>query len=359
MYDFFISYKHLDALGNLTRDFEIAKILYNHLTSLGYKVFFSSEALKEFGTSRYKAKIDAALDESKAMIVILTKVEYAESHWIKYEWDSFFNDFLSSKRENANLFTLVENIKIGELPRTLRNVQNFDYTLGVEPVLNYMKNVIPLLPETKIKILAGNEIQYEDIVGAVALDHTIYGGWEHVLPEECWRWHKLNPDIYILVKDTATNKIVGYLNVAPVTEECYKKIKSGEFLTTNITSDMILSYDMPFTYYVYFFSIAVHPDYRGSNIFYLMYNALIDRFIRLGKQEAIVKSMIADAITDSGEKFCKLFGMEKITESTHASTLYEILMIPPKFKILTKKTKELYDFYASYYKENLFMFDKD
>ncbi len=69
--------------------------------------------------------------------------------------------------------------------------------------------------------------------------------------------------------------------------------------------------------------------------------------------------MIADAVTKNGEKFCRLFGMEKIKGSDHDSTLYEIAMIPPQFRILSKKTKILYDYYQNKYEESPWLFEKN
>ena len=104
-YDVFISYKHSDEQGSLTPDYAIAKELYENLNNLGYQVFFSSNTLEQIGSSRYKSDIDAALDTSKVMIVVLSKSEYASSQWVQYEWDSFYNDYLSGVRKEANLFT--------------------------------------------------------------------------------------------------------------------------------------------------------------------------------------------------------------------------------------------------------------
>ena len=55
------------------------------------------------GSSRYKADIDKALDTAKLMIVVLTKVEYAFSQWVQYEWDSFYNDYLSGVRKEVTI----------------------------------------------------------------------------------------------------------------------------------------------------------------------------------------------------------------------------------------------------------------
>ena len=52
--EIFISYKCSADHGNKTSDYAIAKELYDSLTDLGYKVFFSSDTLEKLGSSRYK-----------------------------------------------------------------------------------------------------------------------------------------------------------------------------------------------------------------------------------------------------------------------------------------------------------------
>ncbi len=141
-YDVFISYKNLDEQGNQTPDFTIAQELYYALSDSGYKVFFSAVSLGEIGSSRFKADIDDALDTSKIMIVVLTNADYALSKWVKYEWDGFYSDYLDGIRKEPNLFTLTMNLNVHDLPRTLRNVQNFDYREGFLKVSEYIKNIL-------------------------------------------------------------------------------------------------------------------------------------------------------------------------------------------------------------------------
>ncbi len=365
--DVFLSYKHTDDNGNLTDDFYIAEKIYNHLISLGYSVFFSSSSLEKIGSSRYKADIDEALDTAKAMIVILTKVEYAYSHWVQYEWDSFYNDFLSGIRKNANLFTFTKDINIHSLPRTLRNVQNFDYVNGIADACQYILNVLPLktnlklnddslIKHKRIEIITSKQVKLDDIKQAVHLDSLIYDDVYHVDATLCEEWFDVNPDIYVMAKDIASNKIIAYVNISPITEECYEKLKNGDFIDTEITADMILNYDMPGAYSLYFSSIVIHPNYHNTEVFMEIFNAIIDKFIILGEHEVYIHRMIADAVTKNGDKFCKLFGMQKIKGSNHNSSLYEICMIPPKFKILSKKTKKLYDYYQTKYDECPWLF---
>lgn len=367
-YEVFISYKCSDEQGNKTPDFAIAQELYIALTNMGYNTFFSSNTLEQIGSSRYKSDIDAALDTAKVMIVVLSKVEYALSHWVQYEWDSFYNDYLSGVRKEANLFTLTTDINVHELPRTLRNVQNFDYREGITHVCEYVKNAIPkqvepavsldktVSAEKRISIITGKQVTLEDITQAVYLDTLVYDDIYHVDTTQCEEWFAVNPDIYVMAKDVTTNRIIAYVNISPVTDECYDRIKKGDFIDTGITSDMILSYDMPFPYSLYFSSIVIHPDYQNTEVFMEIFNAIVDKFITLGEHEVFIRRMIADAVTKNGEKFCRLFGMTKLKGSNHDSSLYEITMIPPKFRVLSKKSKLLYDYYQRKYNEAPYLF---
>lgn len=225
-YDVFISFKCSDEQGNKTLDFKMAQELYNVLTDMGYNTFFSSNTLETIGSSRYKSDIDDALDTAKVMIVVLSKVEYALSHWVQYEWDSFYNDYLSGVRKDANLFTLTNNINIQDLPRTLRNVQNFDFKEGVLHVCEYVKNAIPnnvvlqdsqnknFINEKHFNIITGKQVTSDDIKQAVFLDTLVYEDIYHVDTTVCEEWFGVNPDIYVMAKDIKTNRIVAYVNIS-------------------------------------------------------------------------------------------------------------------------------------------------
>ena len=368
-YDIFISFKYSNENGEKTPDYQIANELYTVLSDKGYSVFFSSCTLEKLGSSRYKNDIDEALDSAKVMIVVLSCPEYAVSHWVQYEWDSFYNDYLSGVRSEANLFTLTLNVNINDLPRTLRNVQNFDFSKDIQHLYEYLYNIIPIKQskanisqelETKIQsvsIITGRQITTKDIKEAVELDSLVYDDIYHVDSNQCEEWFKVNPDIYVMAKDTITDRVIAYVNISPITEDCYEKIRRGDFIDVGITADMILSYDMPFPYSVYFSSIVIHPDYQNSEVFMQLFNAIVEKFISFGEHGVFIRRMIADAVTSNGEKFCKLFGMNKVKSSNHKSMLYEATMIPPKFRIISKPTKQLFDYYQLKYNEAPYLFD--
>ena len=124
-YDVFVSFKNLDSDGKPTRDSQIAKEVYRHLTSLGMAVFFSNISLETLGIAQYKKAIDDALDAAHTLVAVGTSGENLNSQWVRYEWDSFFNDILSGFKPKARVFAYIEDAEPKDLPRALRQTQTF------------------------------------------------------------------------------------------------------------------------------------------------------------------------------------------------------------------------------------------
>lgn len=214
-----------------------------------------------------------------------------------------------------------------------------------------------VISECRYEVLAGIEVNRSDIEEAVELDNLSYPECYRGNVADCVKWARANPDIYVMLRDRSTDRIIAYINVMPVTEECYEMIRGGRFIDISISSDMILSYDMPLPYCLYFSSVVIHPAYRNTGVFKYLFNAILARFLELGKNEIFIKKMLADAVSVEGEKFCKLFGMKKLAQSQHGSSLYEVSMIPPKFRITSQMTKQLHDYYQAKYEEAPYLFD--
>ncbi len=200
-------------------------------------------------------------------------------------------------------------------------------------------------------IIEGEAVEWQDIAEALELDKLVYDEEYYVSLEQCMEWYERNNKIYTMIRDNHSGKIIAYVNISPVTEEYYEKIKSGTFIDTYLPADAIVSYDLPDIYDVYFSSIVVHPDYQNSIIFQKLFMAITEKFNKLGKEEILVKRMVADAVSDKGVKFCKLFGMKQVVNSSHESKIYEVTMLPPEFRISSTPTKELFDYYNLKYKE--------
>jgi len=188
--------------------------------------------------------------------------------------------------------------------------------------------------ETQLKLLSGMEVTEKDLREALLLDRMVYdeidGGQFNI--EKCLAWHKINPDIYFVLRDVELDTLAGYMNVAPVTESCYNKIATGNIWDTSIEEDSVLPYNRPGLYHLNFTSIVVNPLYRSLSVVLQLRNAVISKMVDLSKKGIYFKAMIADAVTKEGEKLCRIFGMNLVAESNHNSKIYAVSFIPPKFR---------------------------
>ncbi|ABB33219.1 hypothetical protein GeomeDRAFT_2936 [Geobacter metallireducens RCH3] len=154
-YQVFISFKNSDEQGLPTRDSQLADLLYREFTSRGLDVFYSNLSLPRLGESEYKKCIDDALDSSTVLIAVGTSRENLESKWVRYEWDSFYNDVLSGVKPQGRLFVYYEKMSTKELPRTLRQNQAFPHGLDhLNELSEYIMRALPASPVPKFQDLA-------------------------------------------------------------------------------------------------------------------------------------------------------------------------------------------------------------
>lgn len=129
-YDVFLSFK--------SEDHKIASEVYKYLTGCGLSVFFSKNTLPVVGDAEYAEIIDKALEESKHLVIVASKVEYLRCGWVHYEWRTFMNE-LNSGYKTGNVITiLTPDISLSQLPVGLRHRQSFTTKTYVGNVLNYL-----------------------------------------------------------------------------------------------------------------------------------------------------------------------------------------------------------------------------
>ena len=72
---------------------------------------------------------------------------------------------------------------------------------------------------------------------------------------------------------------------------------------------------------------------------FALLNAMVEDFIALARRGIFVDRMVADVVSRDGRKFCRLLGLDRVCESNHHSTIYEISGLPPKFRVTTPSTR--------------------
>ena len=199
--------------------------------------------------------------------------------------------------------------------------------------------------EDKYEVLRGADMTLEEVKDVVALDDRNFDACYHSTPEQNWALFKTNRESGFVVRDRGTGKLVGYTMLLPVTDSTYLRIRKGAFMDTELTPEMVVKYDAPGIYHLYFTGVVVHPDHRSVRMVMAMFNAMIDDFIALAKRGILIDRMIADVVTRDGRKFCRFFGLDKVCESNHHSTIYEVLALPPRFRMTTPSTRRLEEVY--------------
>lgn len=124
-YDAFICYKETDdSTGRKTPDSGKAEELYEALTEKEYRVFYAPRTFQSVLVEEYEPYIYAALYSAKTMYIVTSSHEYAESKWVKNEWQRFI-EFKKSDSEKV-LRVLLFGMSPEDLPAELTNYQAYD-----------------------------------------------------------------------------------------------------------------------------------------------------------------------------------------------------------------------------------------
>ena len=125
-YDIFLSYKDTED-GKRTDDSYDAHELYNTLTGLGYRVFFSRVTLAGKTGENYEPYIFSALNSAPVMLVFASKPEYVTSTWVKNEWSRYLSRIRNGHKQEGSLAVIFRNFSPSALPRALSGLQNLKY----------------------------------------------------------------------------------------------------------------------------------------------------------------------------------------------------------------------------------------
>ena len=145
-FDVFICYKEADADGRRTEDSVLAGKIYAELTSLGYRVFYSRETLREYPGEKFEPHIFAALYSAKLMLLVATSSEYVESTWVRNEWKRYL-DQIDREGQLGQGKVLLPVLKMlpKDLPQALRQLQAIEMGRNdaMSRLMRYVRARIP------------------------------------------------------------------------------------------------------------------------------------------------------------------------------------------------------------------------
>ncbi|MBO8423574.1 MAG: GNAT family N-acetyltransferase [Firmicutes bacterium] len=174
-----------------------------------------------------------------------------------------------------------------------------------------------------MKLIEGKEVTTEHVLGALELDKTVYSREYWLSESVCKAFAVRNPDIYTMLLDEETGRIAAYLNVSPVSRGFYDSLASGHYVDTVIKAEDIETPQTNGENLLYFSSIVVHPNYRRRGLAKQLLRRYGEKLADYGAKGVFFDSVIADAVSPSGEKLCRALGLKNIRSSEHGSSLFE------------------------------------
>lgn len=113
------------------------------------------------------------MDSASILIAVGTSTDNLNSSWVRYEWDSFFNDIISGIKPDGQVYSLISGFNTADLPRALRQTQAFDYERGgLESLSTFVMNALGM-GATEERKAAEMAVMLLDIVQSAKLyeDH--------------------------------------------------------------------------------------------------------------------------------------------------------------------------------------------
>lgn len=133
-YDLFLCYSSLDKK-------EVKKI-WKRLTNVGFKVFFSDEALKDTAGNSFINSIQSALLKSKNFLLYSTP-QSMQSEWVQAEYETFFNECYLKNKKNRKLIILkgsfFDIVHVPVLFRRLQFADNLDIVVSILKPISEIK----------------------------------------------------------------------------------------------------------------------------------------------------------------------------------------------------------------------------
>lgn len=354
----FISCKIKDSSNNYTRDWYLAKELYEFLISNCIKVFMSDFSINK---SDFKRVIYDALDRSVVLIVVATTKENISSRWVEEEWDCFIGE-INDGRKKGEVFTYVERLSIGDLPLPLRKRLSFSPNEeSKQELLNKVHIAIQgsnehitrninedgnSIIESKltaknenelrmkaIKLREVNEIGFsttEIVKTLIEIDYQTLENIDEHHEGDLQQWTEVNdvfPEGTCLLLDTKyNNRIVGYWHFVPIDEDALMVAKRGELFDGDISVDSMAIMGFPGDYNIYVVGVAILPKYRSVLSLRLLFDRFCSTFKDLAGQDIFIKEMVACAFTPEGNALCRSAGMKLLRPQIDHGNIYQLEM---------------------------------
>lgn len=351
-YDIFLSYKatEIDDASKKTDDYYEAHEIYNELTKLGYKVFFSKEALSNKTGEHYEPYIFNALNNSHLMIVYASKPEYVNSTWVRNEWSRYYKKIKNKEKLDNSLVLIYKGFNPEkELTKPLSDTQNLDRNdlHFIDKLTSYVTRVILESNKTTPKIdrLVIKQIDIKTNKKIQAISKRAYG--KNNPTQNQFQFNSIKTrDIGIYSSPKLTNTAESQLQLADIylkksvfadALKCYDNILVnnptnnrallGKLLAQNKCESIESFFKLDLSKFDDYDLLGKVIDYSSKNVSMAIINGLVDHIMKsLNRSEYKLAYNIFVQIAEYNVESVRN-SYENIFKCLIASDLYDDFMI--------------------------------
>lgn len=147
---------------------------------------------------------------------------------------------------------------------------------------------------------------------------------DHIAPsEEVQLWYEKFPHAGIVMEDEG--KIIGFTDVFPIKDYIFEELKKGTFNDKNLEAEDIADLESmkPGDKTNMFIGcILILPEYRKTSALYDMLKAHVEYYDQFAKKGIIIENIIADAVSEAGQRYGLKIGFKKVIDTIYDSIIY-------------------------------------
>lgn len=180
----------------------------------------------------------------------------------------------------------------------------------------------------------------DDFIQMYELERKYYTE-DHITPyEEAYRWHLKYPWSSCALEDQG--RIIGFLDLFPINETLFQKIKSGTYNDCDLTFTDICDITKMTEGHVHLFlsCVVLEKEYRKTEALSMLFKHQIefyDGYVKNAEMKELripdgtcqpkgiplhISHVITDNVTKDGENFSKRLGFQKVIDTQFDSVIY-------------------------------------
>ncbi len=146
----------------------------------------------------------------------------------------------------------------------------------------------------------------------IELDKQVYIYNEIGNFDLCKQWLSVNPNIYTMLLEE--DKVVGYINFVPLTNESYEAYKQNKLQDYQLTTSDVLPFESGKQHNCLIMSFVVDKKYRNTNASAVLISAFTKKIKALNKKGVVINNVICDCVSDEGINLAQKLNFKVVKE---------------------------------------------